>query len=194
MVTIAAYSNPVPWFSGPLPDLIEAGAKAAMMYATAWALLRMGERRTLAQFTLIDVVAAVAVGAIVGRSAIAKEQSYAEGAIALVALLLTHHAASRLRLKPLVARFADHPIRVLVADGQLRAAELRRSGMTENDLYGQLRLQGVFDLRDVRYVLYEARGGLTVVPAAPGPVPALVKTVLHDAGEPVDQVGVPARR
>ncbi len=172
------------WLSGPLPDLFEAGAKASMMYATAWALLRLGERRTLAQFTLIDVVAAVAVGAIVGRSAIARDQTYAEGAIALVALLLTHHAASRLRLRPLISRFTDHPVRVLVADGVLREAELRRSGVTETDLYSELRLHGVFTLADVRFVLYEPRGGLTVVPVSEGPIPELVQAGLGAARYP----------
>lgn len=169
------------WVAGPAADLVEAGAKASMMYATAWALLRIGERRTLAQFTLIDVVAAVAVGAIVGRSAIARDQTYAEGAVALVALLLTHHAASRLRLRPLVGRWTDHPVRVLVSEGELRQRELHRCGVTEADLFSELRQHGVFALSDVRYVLYEPRGGLTVVPAGSGPPPELVAAVLEPA-------------
>jgi len=31
-------------------------------------------------------------------------------------------------------------------------------------LFCELRLRGVFDLSSLRYVLYEAKGGLTVVP------------------------------
>ena len=40
------------------------------MYATAVIGLRVGERRTLAQWAIIDFATAVAIGAIVGRTAI----------------------------------------------------------------------------------------------------------------------------
>ncbi len=46
----------------------------------------------------------------------------------------------------------------------MRRQELRRCGLTDNDLFCELRLRGVFDLSNLRYVLYEAKGGLTVVP------------------------------
>jgi len=37
----------------------------------------------------------------------------------------------------------------------------------------------VFNLADVRYVLYETKGGLTVVPRQQGPVPPLVQHGLN---------------
>ncbi len=45
------------------------------MYATALVGLRLGERRTLAQWSIIDFVTAVRIGAIVGRTAIAGSSS-----------------------------------------------------------------------------------------------------------------------
>lgn len=69
------------------------------MYATALVALRLGERRTLAQWTIIDVVAAVALGAIVGRTAVAETQSYATGAVALATVVSVHRVASLLRFK-----------------------------------------------------------------------------------------------
>jgi uncharacterized membrane protein YcaP (DUF421 family) len=53
---------------------------------------------------------------------------------------------------------------VLVANGEVRRRELRKCGLTDNDLFAHLREQGVFSLADLRYVLYEAKGALTVVP------------------------------
>jgi len=35
--------------------------------------------------------------------------------------------------------------------------------LTDNDLYAELRLRGVFDLRELQYVLYETKGGLSLV-------------------------------
>lgn len=158
------------WLTGDAGVVRFVAAKAVLMYATALIGLRLGERRTLAQWNLIDFSAAVAVGAIVGRTAVARDQSYVTGAVALVALIVAHRVFSLLRFSHVFGKLADHRIRVLVADGQVRKAELRRRGLTRDDLEAQLRLQGVLDLADVRYALHESRGGLSVVPAAPGPV------------------------
>jgi len=151
------------WLTSPWPELGVVAAKAVLMYGTALVGLRLGERRTLAQWTIIDFAAAVAIGAIVGRTAIAQGQSYATGAVALATIVVVHRCASLLRFSPLLGKLADHRIRVLVADGQVRRGQLRRCGLTDNDLYAELRLRGVFDLRALRYVLYESKGGLTLV-------------------------------
>jgi uncharacterized membrane protein YcaP (DUF421 family) len=159
----------------------EVAAKAALMYVTALLALRLGERRTLAQWTIIDFVAAVAMGAIVGRTALAGSQSYVTGAVAIVTLVALHRVASVLRYSRFFDKLIDHRVRVLVAHGRLRKSELRRCGLTENDLHSQLRQRGIFSLHGVRYVLYETKGSITVVPETDGqPVP-LVEQALEDA-------------
>jgi uncharacterized membrane protein YcaP (DUF421 family) len=153
------------WLTSSWSDLGVTAGKAALMYATALVGLRLGERRALAQWTAIDFAAAVAIGAIVGRTAVASTQSYAIGAAALVSLLLLHRLTSLARFQPLLSRLTDHRVRVLVADGQLRRDQLRLCGLTDADILSKLRQHGIFDLHTVKYVLYEANGGLTIVPA-----------------------------
>lgn len=108
-------------------------------------------------------------GAIIGRTSLASNQSYVVGAAALLTLVVVHRAASMLRFNAVLGKLADHRVRVLVANGQLRRKELRRCGLTDNDLYAQLRQQGVFSLDGIRYVLYEVKGSITVVPEPGGP-------------------------
>jgi len=169
------------WLTGQWPELGAVVGKAALMYATALVGLRLGERRTLAQWTIIDFATAVAVGAIVGRTAIADTQSYLTGAVALLTLIAVHRVASLLRFHPLLGKLADHRVRVLVENGEIRRSQLRLCGLTDNDLYAHLRQQGVFSLTGVRYVLYESKGDLTVVAGGPGPVPPLVQAGLDDS-------------
>ena len=172
----------VAWLIGDWRHLGAVAGKAALMYATAVVALRLAERRTLAQWTIIDFATAVAIGAIVGRSAIASGQSYVIGAVALLTLVAVHRLASRLLFRPLFNKLFDHRVRVLVADGEIRRQELRRCGLTENDLFAQLRQHGVFNLRDVAYVLYETKGDITVVPkGARVDDETLVAEGLHDA-------------
>ena len=152
------------WIVDHVNNFGAVAGKAVFMYATAVIGLRLGERRTLAQWTIIDFATAVAIGAIIGRTAIADTQSYATGAVALLTLIAIHRLASLLRFRPVAGKLFDHRVRVLVDHGQLRRRQLRMCGLTDNDLYAQLRQRGVFDLTQLRYVLYEAKGDLTVVP------------------------------
>src|SRR4051794_27093852 len=104
------------WLTGQASEGWTVAAKAVLMYATALVALRLGERRTLAQWTIIDFASAVAMGAIIGRTAIA-EQSYLTGAVALVTIVLVHRVASLLRFQPVLGKLVDHRVRVLVDHG-----------------------------------------------------------------------------
>lgn len=144
-------------------DVWWVAVKALLLYATAVACFRVGERRTLAEMSAFDFVAAVAAGAVVGRVPNAHDAGYLAGATTLVTVLLAHRLTARLRYRPLFARLIDHPPRLLIADGKVLDAELRRSGLTRQDLYGLLRQQGVDELASVRYAVFEQRGQVSVV-------------------------------
>jgi uncharacterized membrane protein YcaP (DUF421 family) len=171
------------WIVDHWDHLGTVAARAVLIYATAVVGLRLGERRTLAQWALIDFATAVAIGAIVGRTPIAETQSYATGAVALLTFIAVHRLASLLRFRPVAGKLFDHRVRVLVDHGQLRPRQLRICGLTDNDLYFHLRQRGVFDLTRLRYVLYEAKGDLTVVSDrdAVGSEPPLVQAGLDSA-------------
>ncbi|MDQ2884066.1 MAG: DUF421 domain-containing protein [Actinomycetota bacterium] len=167
------------WINGDWPELGVVAGKAALIYATAVVGLRLGERRTLAQWTIIDFATAVAMGAIVGRTATASNQSFITGAVALLTLVAVHRLASLLRFNAVFSKLLDHRVRVLVAHGQLRRGQLRRCGLADNDLFAHLRQTGIRYLEDIRYVLYEANGDLTIVREDGDPDAELVQTALR---------------
>ena len=63
-----------------------------------------------------------------------------------------------------MTRLTDHRVRILVEHGQIRRRQLLICGLTESDLFAHLRQQGVGSLSSLRYVLYETKGDLTLVP------------------------------
>lgn len=152
------------WLTGDWAHLGIVAAKAALMYLTALFALRLGERRTVAQWSIIDFATAVAMGAIIGRTATASNQSWVVGAVAVATLVVVHRIVSALRFNAAVGRLLDHRVRVLVDERGIRRRELHKCAITESDLYAHLRQNGYFSLDDVRYVLYETKGALTVVP------------------------------
>ena len=156
-------------------------AKAVLMFAVTVVGLRVGERRTLAQFGAFDFAVAVAIGAIIGRTVTSSSASFATGAVALITLLITHRLVAFARRHNRMARIIDHPPRVLVAGGKMQDRELGRAGLTAADVYALLRQQGVDDLRQVGYLLYETRGTTTLIGAGSEPGP-LMRDGLSAAG------------
>ena len=151
------------WLAPGWSALGAVAGKAGLMYLAALFGLRLAHRRTLAQWTAIDFAAAVAVGAIVGRTAAASSQSLATGVVALGVILFAHTVVTVARVKGWGARLTDHRVRVLLEDGRLRHGQLHLCGLTEGDLFAELRQRGIFDLDGLRYILYEPKGGLTIV-------------------------------
>src|SRR4051795_4745033 len=99
---------------GNASDIAPVAAKALLLYVTAVVGFRVSHRRTLAEMTGFDFVAAVAVGAIVGRVPNAGGTGSLAGAAPLVTVLVAHAGLTRLRLRPVMARLLDHPPRLLV--------------------------------------------------------------------------------
>jgi uncharacterized membrane protein YcaP (DUF421 family) len=137
--------------------------KALLLYLTAVLGFRVGERRTLSEISPFDFIAAVAVGAVVGRVPNATDASYAAGAATLIVILAAHWCVTRLRQFPSIAHILEHPPRVLIAHGQVLEPELRRCGLTLRDLYSLLRQRGIEDLAEVRYLIFEQRGQISIV-------------------------------
>jgi len=171
----------VPELIGGASGLGWVAVKAVLLFAVAVVGLRLGERRTLAQLSAFDFAVAVAVGAIIGRGATSADTSFATSAVALVTFLVAHRVVAILRRHSRVVRLVDHPPRILVADGELQAGELARAGLTAADVYALLREKGVGDLGQVGYLLYEARGAVTLVGAGSEPGP-LVRGGLDASG------------
>lgn len=146
--------------------------KAVLLFAVVVIGLRLGERRTIAQLGAFDFVVAVAIGSIIGRTVTAASTSFATGAVAVVTLLAVHRIVAFARQHSGIARAIEHPPRVLVASGEMQHRELASTGLTAADVYMLLRENGVDDLSQVGYLLYETRGSTTLIRAGhePGPV------------------------
>ncbi|MDH2425593.1 YetF domain-containing protein [Sphaerisporangium sp. TRM90804] len=150
---------------------VYAAVKATTLFLTAVVAFRLTERRTMAEFAPFDWVAAVAVGAIVGRTATATDASWLTGAAALLALLAAHAAITRLRFLPGVSRLVDPPLRILIHDGDVDRRALRRCGLTDADLDAVLHQHGHHGPAGIHLAIFETKGAVSILPAPPSAPP-----------------------
>lgn len=148
---------------GNLGELDWVALKALLLYLTAIFGFRISKRRTMAEMSPFDFIAAVAVGALVGRVPNSDTTSYLAGAVTLMTVLAAHACITWLRHYPWVTHLIGHKPRLLVANGRILNTELRRCGLTRSDLYGLLRQRGIEDLSKTEFVIFEQRGQVSVI-------------------------------
>lgn len=150
------------WWSDSTAAVVAAFLVALVMYLGVVLAFRAGKRRTVAELAPFDLAAVIAVGAITGRTATGGN-SVVVGVVAVLGLLVGHWAVSRSRRWRAVRRLVDQPTAVLVLDGRIQHRELRRSGLTRDDLDAALRSHGIRDLSEVAVAVFETRNGVSVL-------------------------------
>ncbi len=145
------------WLFGAWRTAGYVALSTALIYLSVVVGLRLGERRTLSEMTGFDFAVAVAIGAIIGRTATTPRPSYVQGITATLVLLGMHNTLSWARVRlPMVRHLTDRRPLVLVRDGRVDEHTLRKARLTLGDLVSVVRERGVTDLADVELVVFES--------------------------------------
>lgn len=147
-------------------QLVGVVVAAAAIYVVAVVAVRLAGRRTLAQMSAFDIVVTIALGTIVGSTALPSNASVVDGVAVIVTLLLLQvvTAAARQRF-PVLGRLIDFQPQVLLRDGEM---DLRRSPgsaqLTPGDLKSRLRRKGISCLDEANLAVLEPTGKISVLP------------------------------
>lgn len=140
---------------------------ATVGYLVLVLLLRTTGPRTLSAMTPLDVVIAISLGSVFGRTVTASEVPVAEAVTALVALVgLKWLLASARARFPAVRSLLDHPAELLYEDGHVNRHALRRHRLVEADLHEAARAHGLGSLEQVEAIVLLRAGGMGVVTRA----------------------------
>jgi uncharacterized membrane protein YcaP (DUF421 family) len=133
------------------------------IYLTFIVLVRVMGTRVLTGTSSFDLACVVAFGAILGRTVLLADPTLAIGVVALTTFVLMQAALGLLRQSPVLYRWLNHPPIMLVADGQLLVANMRRAHVVEDELRQAARRAGVRALDEVQCIVLERNGALSVV-------------------------------
>jgi uncharacterized membrane protein YcaP (DUF421 family) len=173
------------WMIGNWRDIGLIALGTLGIYVVVSAAVRFGGQRTLAEMSVFDVAVAVAIGAIVGRSATADSTSLLEGSVAIVTLVAVHRLVGWLRTRwPGSQQVVDPDPTVLVHDGTILSDRLEAARVTERDLRKVLRQQQVRSVADVELLVLEQAGTFSLYLRSDEPIDAYLTSDL-DATEPL---------
>jgi uncharacterized membrane protein YcaP (DUF421 family) len=138
-------------------------ARTAFIYALMLLMIRLMGKRTIGNLTAFDMLIALIMGDLAG-DAIYGDVPLRSAVVAVLCLSGLHYANSwfSYRLPGAGALLEGHPTPI-VKDGQWQRKGLRRERMSEDEARGELRLEGIEDLAEVKLAQVEADGHVSVI-------------------------------
>lgn len=138
--------------------------RAAVIFAFVYLLTRLLGRRELSTLEPFDLILLVVVGDLVQQGVTQNDESLTGALLAISTIGLLTVALSYLsfRFKRLRPVLNGEPI-VLVEDGEVIEANLRRQRLTREEIGAEARLEGIAAIEDVRWAILETNGRISFV-------------------------------
>lgn len=133
-----------------------------LVYALVVLLTRLSGPRSLATMSSFDFAATVAVGSLLASTAVGST-SLSDGAAGLVVLFGAQAVIGVLRRRDAFAGAVDNRPLLLMAGPVVVDDHLRQARISRSELFAQLRSAGVHRLDQVRAVVLETTGDLSVL-------------------------------
>lgn len=154
--------------------------RAAVVFVALLLMLRLANKRQVAQLGLPDFIALLLVSNAVQNSMNGGDNSLTGGLLmALVLILLSTLFQWASYRSPRLERLVQGGPTLLIHRGQIVDANLRRELLTRRELHAMLRRQGVHAIDEVAEAVLESDGYLSVVKKGE-PIPVGVRDDVFD--------------
>lgn len=163
------------WASVGMVALSAVGVYLALLLFT-----RLAGLRAFSKMSSFDFAITVAFGSIVGGTLIAEDPPLLHGVVGLGVLFLIQYVVSRVRRPPLALTGPiDNEPLLLMVGGEILHDNLEKGRMTEEDLRAKLREANVHRWDQIRAVVMETTGDVSVLHADPD-APPLERRLLQN--------------
>lgn len=150
------------------PDLggaLAIAAKSALIYLFLIAGLRLLGLRELGQMSVYDLVLIVVIANSVQNAMVGQDTSLGGGLVAALTLLVLNRAFTWLIVQyPEIRRWMVGEPVLIVKDGEMLDAAMRKEGVTREQVLAAMREHGVGTLSDIQMAVLEMDGTLSIVP------------------------------
>lgn len=138
--------------------------RTLFLYTLVMITMRLMGKRQIAQLEPFELVIAIMIAELGVIPMQDRDIPLINGVIAILTLLFVQVTFSVLSLKSFKSRsILDGRYSVIIANGVIQEAEMRKARYNLDELLEQLRLNSVFNLGDVEFAVLETSGDLSVM-------------------------------
>lgn len=151
-----------------LNDVLQAILRSFIAFVLLIAMARILGRKALSQMTFFDFAVVITFGSVAANIGIGQNSAFHSGVTVLITLGLLGLLSGFIHMKSFRFRklINSEPL-VIIKDGQILEANMKKGRMTINELTSMLRYKNIFNISDVHYAVMENSGALSVLPKAP---------------------------
>jgi uncharacterized membrane protein YcaP (DUF421 family) len=139
-------------------------ARAAIMFAVLYVLLRIMGKRELGQLTPFELVVMIVLGDLIQQGVTHNDFSITGAILAISTFAFLAIAMSWVTyLFPSAERLLDGEPRVVIRDGKLLKENLRRDRITEREVESEMRIAGIASMDQVAWAILEPQGKISFI-------------------------------
>lgn len=146
-------------------ELYDVLIRAILSLITLFLVTKMLGKKQVSQLSLFDYVIGISIGNFAAEMTINLDSQEINGIVAVLVFGIVAYIVSYLTMKSIrVRRFFIGVPTLIIDNGKFIEKNLMKFKMDINDVLEQLRINGYFDISQVKYALLEANGTLSVMP------------------------------
>ena len=176
------------WLTAQPSNLVGMLVSALAIYIALMVCTRLAGLRSFSKMSSFDFAITVAFGSIMASTLLAKSPALITGVAGLVTLFLVQSATAFARRKSYrIERLVGNEPMVLMAGPELLAENLNTARVTVDDIRAKLRQAGVTHRDQVRAVIMESTGDISVLTKA-SPMEAWLLDHVRDGDKVMERV------
>ncbi len=150
------------WITLTREDFIATSVSVFAIYLILMIFIKLNGLRSFAKMSSHDFAVTIAIGSIIASVALNQSSSIAQGALAIGVFLLLQSLFSAWRFVRKGVYLENEPL-LLMNGSIILDSNLKKAKITEADLIAKLREANVLDFKDVKAVVFESSGDISVI-------------------------------
>lgn len=151
------------WFEASTTSIFAIAITCFVIYFLVFLFTRIVGKRSFAKMSSLDFAVTIAIGSVIASTIILKNVSLVQGGFALLLLYFIQWIASKLRRIEALKKMLDNTSLLLMDKSEILHHNLKKANVTEDDLKAKLREANVLNLAEVRAVVFESTGDISVL-------------------------------
>ena len=151
------------WFEASWASIIAICITAVVIYLAVIVFTRLAGKRSFSKMSSFDFAMTVAIGSILASTILSKSVSLVQGIVGLAMVYILQIGIAILRRSSHIEKLVDNKPMLLMQGSTIIHENLKRARVTESDLRSKLREANVLEVSQVRAVVFEATGDISVL-------------------------------
>ncbi|MCP9237449.1 DUF421 domain-containing protein [Lewinella sp. JB7] len=152
------------WLNASWPLLLETVASVFFIFTAIVILVRISGLRTFAKMSSFDFASTIAIGSILASVVMSSETSLVKGVVALGTIMLFQQIFAGLKIRWDTFQQISENSPTLLMDGTTFLQDnMKKTGVSRSDIIAKLREANVIRLAQVKAVVLETTGDISVL-------------------------------